>query len=251
MALSFKLKGALPDASAMLPEMQQEPVQTETEREPFGITYRGKNVAVVPVAEYELWGLVVSHNNIESIADIYHDSSSIDTKDLCVVWGSNLVNGDLEKIRFKSGPFFCYYWVPNGAQFRGRELSNNHMITDDKALRAQLADVNIGDQIRFKGALVNYQVEDWQDFWRASSTIREDGGGGACEVVYFEEIEVLQAGTPFWYLLFDLTRLLLVVVPLLWLHTIWIDAQAAKSIYAPEPAFDGPAPDVWPGAIES
>ena len=68
------------------------PEQTEIDDGTFDFTYKGQRVEVEPVADYEMWGLVVSHNNIKSIADIYHDSSSVDTKDLCVVWGDSLRN---------------------------------------------------------------------------------------------------------------------------------------------------------------
>ena len=99
------------------------------------MSHEGRTVRVRPVAEYQLWGLVVSHNDIESVADIYHDSSSIDTKDLCVVWGSNLESGELDKVSFESGPWTCYYRYPEGVRFAGSKMSNNHMITDRESLR--------------------------------------------------------------------------------------------------------------------
>ena len=247
--LAWKCKGGAPAASEIDPALLNEPRQEATEREPFEFTHEGRTVRVRPVADYELWGLVVSHNNIESVADIYHDSSSVDTKDLCVVWGNNLVSGELAKVTFKSGPWTCYYRYPEGVRFLGSEMSNNHMVTDKDSLRSDLDDIRIGDQIHVKGALVNYQVDDWQDFWRRTSTVRTDGGNGACEVFFFDELEVLVPGTPFWYLLFNGTLFLLALVPVIFLHSIWVDSMRLAKVAYRKPAFDGPAPDVWPGEV--
>ncbi len=245
--LAWRNKGSLPPPSEIHPALLDEPLQEATEREPFEFTHKGHTVRVRPVAEYELWGLVVSHNNIKSIADIYHDSSSVDTKDLCVVWGENLRSGEIGKVTFESGPWTCYYSYPEGVRFQSSEMSNNHLVTDSDALRGELDDIRIGDQIHLKGALVNYQVDDWREFWRRSSTVRTDGGNGACEVLFFEEIEVLVPGTPFWYGLFHATLVLLALLTVIFLHTIWVDSmRLAKAAYR-KPAFTGPAPDVWPG----
>jgi len=247
--LAWRNKGGLPGPSEIDPALFKEPRQEATEREPFEMIHDGHTVRVQPVAEYELWGLVVSHNDIRSVADIYHDSSSLDTKDLCVVWGSNLQSGELRKVSFKSGPWTCYYGYPEGVRFAGSEMSNNHLITDKEALRADLDDIRVGDQIRVKGALVNYQLDDWKDFWRKSSRVRNDSGNGACEVLFFEEIELLVPGTPFWYLLFNTTLFLLALVPVIFIHSIWIDAKRMAEAASREPNFEGPAPDVWPEKV--
>ncbi len=243
--LAWKNKGGFPDASEIDPALFEEPRQEATEREPFEMTHEGHTVRVKPVAEYELWGLVVSHNNIRSVADIYHDSSSLDTKDLCVVWGSNLQSGELGRVSFESGPWTCYYSYPEGVRFAGWEMSNSHLITDQETLRADLDDIRVGDQIRVKGALVNYQLDDWQDFWRRSSTARTDSGNGACEVLFFEEIEVLVPGTPLWYLLFQVTLFLLALVPVIFIHSLWMDAKRLAEAASRKPAFAGAAPDIW------
>ena len=201
------------------------------------------------MADYELWGLVVSHNNIQSVADIYHDSSSVDTKDLCVVWGNSLLSEELGKVSFESGPWTCYYSYPEGVRFNGAEMSNSHLVTDQETRRDALDEVRIGDQIRVKGALVNYQVDDWREFWRRSSTVRTDGGNGACEVLFFDELEVLVPGTPLWYFLFHATLFLLALVPLIFVHSIWLDSMRLAKVAHREPAFDGAAPDIWPGEV--
>lgn len=247
--LAWKNKGEFPDPSGIHPALLQDPLQGFTEREPFEMSHEGRTVRIRPVAEYQLWGLVVSHNDIESIADIYHDSSSLDTKDLCVVWGSNLESGELGKVSFESGPWTCYYSYPEGVAFKGSEMSNNHLITDRESLRSDLEEIRVGDQIRVKGALVHYQLDDWRDFWRASSTVRTDGGNGACEVLFFEEIEILVRGTPFWYFLWNATLALLALVPVVFVHSIWLDSKRLAEAARREPAYEGAAPEIWPEKV--
>lgn len=247
--LAWRNRGGLPAPSEIDPALLNAPRQEATERAPFEFAYKGHTVRVRPVAEYELWGLVVSHNDIRSVADIYHDSSSVDTKDLCVVWGENLQSGELGKVSFESGPWTCYYRYPEGVRFLGSEMSNNHLVTDQDALRSELDDIRVGDQIHVKGALVNYQLDDWRDYWRRTSTVRTDSGNGACEVLFFEELEVLVRGTPVWYALFRATLLLLALVAALFLHSVWVDSMRFANAARRKPAFEGAAPDIWQGEV--
>jgi hypothetical protein len=189
-------KGRLDGPAAMLPSLRQEPLQGPTDRKPFTFQYQGKACRVRPIATYELWGLVVSHNDIKSMADIYHDRSSVDTKDLCTVWGGNLTRDDYLRSSFKSGPFTCYVSFPSGVNFDLHGIGNHHLITDDPAVRAAIERVHLGDQVHLKGLLVDYQMDDWEDFWRKTSTRRDDFD---CEVVFVQQIEVLCPGTPGWY----------------------------------------------------
>lgn len=214
-------KGGAIDPGSILPELLQSPKQGTTSRDEFDFEYKGKACRVRPVATYDLHGLVVSHNNIDSFADIYHDSTSVDTKDLCVIWGTTLESTDFHQVKFKSGPWTCYFSYPPGTKFAHDKLGNNHLITDDAAIRDTIDQVRIGDQIHMKGLLVDYQMSDWQAFWRRSSTTRKDND---CEVVFVEDLEILQAGTPGWYLAYRLGWITLILIPIVFLATIWVEA---------------------------
>lgn len=219
--IAWVRKGELVSSTEIEAALLQEPQQEATARRPFAFGYKGQQCRVKPVATYELWGLVVSHNDIESIADIYHDSTSVDTKDLCVVWGGNLERDDFREVEYSSGSWTCYFRYPMGVKFAHHELGNNHLITDDPAIREQIAQVRVGDQIHLEGLLVDYQMDDWQDFWRRSSTVRDDTG---CEVVFVEQLEILQAGTPGWYSAYRLGKGLLVALPILYLVVFWLES---------------------------
>jgi hypothetical protein len=212
-------RGAFVSHTAILPPLFQDPIQTPTTRPPFAFPYKGETYLVHPVAEYELWGLVVSHNNIHSVTDIYHDRASVDTKDLCVLWGTNLTRDDFQQVAYWSDPWSCGFAVPAPLLFSPDHLSNNHLITADQRLRDRIDEVRIGDQIHLKGLLVNYSARRMPHAWRQSSTTRHDRGNGACEVVFVEAIDILQPGTPAWYTIYPIGwwSILLILVLKGWL----------------------------------
>lgn len=209
---AWREKGAFIDYEQVSSDLLQEPIQTPTDLEPFSLSYAGRTYTVVPVADYEIWGLVVSHNDIEGFMDLVHDETSVDTKDICVIWGANLRNNDFHNIEFWSGDYTCYTRYMNSGQFEFDSISNNHLITDAQSLRDMIAGVRIGDQVHVVGSLVNYQeAGSSHNFWRRSSTTRRDSGNNACEVVFVDEFEILQKGTPLWYALYPFAWFMVVL----------------------------------------
>ncbi len=221
------MKGALPSHKQILPPLLQEPIQGTTDRKEFSFAYAGERYRVKPVASYELWGLVVGHNSVGAIWDIYHTSDSVDTKDLGVIWGSNLRDDQFHQVTMWSGSWTINWSYPAGVNFNHSAIANNHLITDNPATRRKIAAVRIGDQIHFKGVLVNYQAGSTPDFWRNSSLTRSDSGGTACEVVFVDEIEVLKRGTPVWYALFTLCA---------WGLPLGFACKVAQIVFWPTPA---------------
>jgi hypothetical protein len=69
-------------------------------------------------------------------------------------------------------------------------LSNNHLLTDDRATKDALMSAEPGDQIRLKGVLAEY-VNAGNGYARGTSLTRDDTGNGACETVYLDEFEIL------------------------------------------------------------
>lgn len=91
----------------------------------------------------------------------------------------------------QSGRF--YYWRYEGSPpipHREIELSsaNMHLIPATKAIEKKLKNLRPGNVVALKGYLVDVQGEGGFR-WRSSLT-REDTGGGACELVWVEALEV-------------------------------------------------------------
>ncbi len=204
--LAWFFKGSLPRVSEILPELEQEPVQKKTTRKKFSFTYRGVSYNVTPVAGYELWGLVVAHNNIGSLADIYHDDNSVDVKDICVIWGDNVQRDDFRRVKFRGDCYVCYFKYPSGVSFDHYQLANNHLLSSDPAVLRRIAAVQVGDQVHLEGLLVNYSPEG-ANWTRKTSTTRKDSEMGACEVVFVENLEILRPGTPGCYAAYRLGKI--------------------------------------------
>jgi hypothetical protein len=229
LGISWKQKSVLPPPEELLPDLSQDPIQAAIFEEDFIFEYLDKEYHVEPVADYELWGLVVTHNNIHSIADMYHDKTSVDIKDLCVVWGDNIESSLYQKLEYSSAPWTCYVEGSRNdyRQFNGSQFSNNHLLADNKNVHDLIKSATIGDQVHLSGMLVNYSPASNPDWKRKSSLVRDDTGNGACEVMYVEQIEILKKANPGWHKVFriskNITLGLLVLMPLLFLLSVYLD----------------------------
>ena len=220
----------LPDSSKMLPVLQNEPIQTKTQSKNFIFKYLKTEYFVQPVADYEIWGLVATHNNIHSIADIYHDKTSVDIKDLCVLWGSNVDSNNYHNIKFSSNAFICSYQTMSreaSSKFDKYKFSNSHLLSNNKTVRNKIRNVRIGDQIYMKGMLVNYAPKTNLRHLRKSSLTRKDTGDGACEVIFVNEIKVLKRGNIFWHTIYENSKRLIIIslilIPLLFVISTYIE----------------------------
>ncbi|MCK5416423.1 hypothetical protein KAI92_03280 [Candidatus Parcubacteria bacterium] len=207
----FKIR-ELPFQNEIVDDLMWEPIQTETDREDFSFVYRDVDYHVKTQADYELWGLVVSINNIGAWYNYYHDENSVNLKDVCVIWGDNLSSNAYRNVKYKSGEWTCYWnWYGNiGGKFYGNKLSNNHLLSDSKEMRDIIKKVRIGDQVKMKGALVDYS-EKGTSYYRRTSLSRDDTNkssrsGGACEVFFVDDIEILKKGMPYWYMAKDWSK---------------------------------------------
>ena len=202
-ALSLYFKDRLPPPDGVFAQLYREPVQT-AENLPGAFTVSKKNVTyrVTPLFHYELYGLVVSQHRSDSLLDISHRrwNDHLNIKDLCVVWGKNIASGVYRRLKFWNRDFTCMCSFPDeetGALFSERHLSNNHILSADDAMRRRILKVRPGDQVHFKGYLASYS-QPANQFFRGSSTVRDDTGNGACETVYVTEFRVLKRANPVW-----------------------------------------------------
>lgn len=196
-------KKSLPNLEQINPALLQEPIQTkESSLAETQFTYREKEYIVKPIADYELWGLVVSVNNIKAWYNFYHDKDSVNIKDICVIWGNNLKDNDYKDVKYKSGEWTCYVsWSGSySGKFEPHALSNNHLLSDDESVRKTIKNMQIGDQVRIKGALSEYAPAG-TDYFRGTSLSREDMGNNACETVFVKEAEIIKKRFPDWKLL--------------------------------------------------
>lgn len=190
-------KDRLPEPNFYGEDYLDEPVQTDTVREEFETQVNGEVYTVIPLFDYELQGVIVSDHNADSFLDIWHHKrwhDFLNQKDLCVIWGENIVSGVYKSVEFSNDSWTC--WVSwrdseTGHRFKMDNLSNNHLLIDNRTVQTALKSAELGDQIRFKGFLAEY-ANKANGFKRGSSTIRGDSGNGACETVYLTDFEIVK-----------------------------------------------------------
>jgi hypothetical protein len=172
------------------------PIQTPTDEAPFNTTAEDQHYTIEPKFDYELYGVIVSYNDADSIFDIWHHDKwkdYLNVRDICVIWGDNVRNGVYLNMKFSNDSWTCWAYWPDqatGKRFDMTALSNNHLLVDDVTVKKALMSAETGDYIHFKGMLASYR-NPGNGFSRGTSTVRTDTGNGACETVYLREFEVI------------------------------------------------------------
>ena len=190
----------LPATIAWAPVLDVEPRQEKVEQPPLDVSYAGVDYRVEPLYRYALDGVVVSyrvHDADHLLHRLWNDHLNV--ADLCVVWGHDAHEIDLHAFEFANGEFTCTFRTHSDAawrSFRVDQISNNHLITADPAIRARIGDVTVGDRVHFEGYLANYSNDT--GFHRGTSTTRTDTGNGACETTYVTAFEIADPAPRGW-----------------------------------------------------
>lgn len=200
--VSFWNRNELPGSIDYVPELQREPVQTPTDKQPFDVEFNGVGYTVAPQYAYDITGMIVSYRHHDGNSRMHALANDhLNMLDLCVIWGDNTANERLHKISFWNGIFTCNVKTRDQQAwdaFDMNQLSNNHLVSGDEFIRRQVKKIKVGDQVRLRGYLSSYTSEGGST--RGTSTTRTDTGDGACETIYVEQFEIVQPATSYWRL---------------------------------------------------
>jgi len=219
---AFMLRNSFPDPVDRQYEPLAPPVQSRSSETGFQTAYGSTGYAVEPLYDYELTGLVVSrafHNAKFGLHRKWNDHLNV--ADLCVVWGHNASTLDLNAFDFWNGQFTCNISTQSSQDwgaFKANELSNNHLLADDDAIREQIQAVNIGDRIHLQGWLSRYGND--QGFSRNTSTTREDTGNGACETIFIRQFEILDSMDNGWRTAYSISLFAVLGTAVTWLVAV-------------------------------
>ena len=198
--VSFWNRNELPGSIDPVPELQNEPAQTASARQPFQVEFNGVNYTVAPEFAYDITGMIVSYRHHDGNSRMHSRANDhLNMLDVCIIWGDNPANDRLHKISFWNGIFTCNVKTRDQQAwdaFDMNQLSNNHLISDDDFIRRQVRKIRVGDQIRIKGYLSSYTNDSGST--RGTSTTRTDTGNGACETIYVEQFKIVEAATSYW-----------------------------------------------------
>ena len=160
-----------------------EPVQ----REVYSSTIREQNgYRISPLASFDIRARVIR-------SERYHFGREADLSpvDLVLGWGAMSDSAVLQQINFSQGGRF-YHWFATTLPVPRRVIethsANMHMIPASGAIARQLKSLRAGNMVHLKGLLV--EVTSQEGFRWKSSLTREDTGGGACELVLVESLDV-------------------------------------------------------------
>lgn len=139
------------------------------------------------LAQYELKARVLSRNNF-SIGK----ESDLSPFDLVLGWGQMSDQNIIDKIKITQSNRW-YHWETESHPITYQEITlnsaNTHVIPSDENIENKFDDVYKGSLILLKGYLVEVTAEGgWH--WK-SSLRRDDTSGGACELFWVDELEIL------------------------------------------------------------
>ncbi|MCD4714687.1 MAG: hypothetical protein K8R73_15515 [Clostridiales bacterium] len=147
-------------------------------------------VILLPKAEYTLKGVVKSKKK-------YSDySSQISDYDLTFAWGELNKDGVDDFIKYSQSGRWYYYKYESGTPVSGdyiaKHSANVHIIHNNKEILEKIKRIDPGDFVVLKGYLVDvdFNKNDNDALWRTSTT-RDDTGNGACEILFVEEVEIV------------------------------------------------------------
>ncbi len=208
---SFFLRDNYRDIDEINPALLKQPKQTQTiQPAPVKFEKDGFQYELTPLYDYQIDALVVSR----MIYDKWYSLSKTDSVfsvDLCLLWGSNITSEVYKNksLFFSQDMRFCFYrWLEGNLPFNEDEVSNNHLVIEDEKIEKIAKNILPGDQVSITGKLVSVVATDSKnanEYSWASSTTRTDTSGGACEVLYVENIEILQKGNPIFRLLYEIS----------------------------------------------
>lgn len=197
-------RNQFPERFTTSPQLEREPTQSPSTTTAITLNFSDVNYTVKPEYRYDIYGLVVSyrhHSGRRMLHKLWNDH--LNMTDLCIVWGTNATQLNLNNLEFWNGQFSCNVKTDNEdtwRQFDLYKLSNNHLISGDNAIREKINGVKIGDRVHIQGELASYFANGQK--LRGTSTTRNDTGNGACETIYVEGFTIEQRMSNIWRILF-------------------------------------------------
>lgn len=139
------------------------------------------------LAEYYIKARVLSRNNF-----LLGKESELSPFDLALGWGPMSDQSVIDKIHISQRNRW-YNWRSDGLPIPKRDVilnsANVHIIPKNEIVEGKFDKVYKGSLIEMNGYLVKITAADG---WRwISSLKRDDTGGGSCELLWVEEVNVL------------------------------------------------------------
>lgn len=199
-AVSWWNRNAFSEPLPWDPALAEPPRQVQVERPAFVAHANDIDYRIQPLYNYELTGLVVSFKRFRPGIGLHERwNDYINVADVCVVWGDNASELDLNRFDFWNLEFTCNVQTDDFAAWQAFDqnaLANNHLLTTDPQVQAVIDDLRVGDILHLRGHLVEYEQPG--GYLRGTSTTRTDRGNGACETIHVEHAQILASMDSDW-----------------------------------------------------
>lgn len=161
-----------------------DPVQTDVTNP---VSWKKDEYTITPLAEFKIIALVLSTNSFS-----FGKASDLSPMDLALGWGQMSNQAIIDGLNIDQSDRW-YHWKAKVPVIPAREINthsaNMHIIPANEGVERTLDELYKGCIIEMKGYLVSVKGED--GFHWKSSLRRDDTGGGACELVWAEELNVI------------------------------------------------------------
>ncbi|MBX9914654.1 MAG: hypothetical protein K2Y25_12235 [Pseudomonadaceae bacterium] len=143
---------------------------------------------IIPLEGFNLEARVLGREDYH-----FDRGAALSPTDLALGWGPMAELPVLDKISISQSNRW-YHWRADELPIPRREIemhsANMHMIPANSTVAATLARVKTGQRIQLSGQLVRIEGQD--GFTWSSSLSREDTGAGACELIWVEQLNLLE-----------------------------------------------------------
>ena len=142
---------------------------------------------IMPLANFSIEGKILSKKRY-----IIGKETQISPVDFAMGWGRMSDNNVVNQLKISQRGRW-YFWKPKKRMPIPRKeiethSANMHIIPANKDIRKKVLKAKKGQIVKFNGYLIRVIGQDWN--WK-SSLSRNDTGGGACEVIYVKNFEIL------------------------------------------------------------
>ena len=184
-----------------------DPVQTKIEKDSFMIQKFGVDIKITKLASYDITGKVeaikdYSSNFFSNFLNFEAENMTnyISPRDLTLSWGpialdenSNSIKADQNYLNSERVVWYTYtdsLKKKYGEEYILSHISNNHVVTLNRDLKRELLKIKQADIVRIKGYLIEVNCSNGIN-WGPSSLLRDDHGFHSCEILYAEDIVIL------------------------------------------------------------
>ncbi len=150
--------------------------------------FKRDNYQITALAEFELEARVLGREDYR-----FDAGAALAPVDLALGWGRMSDEAVLEHVSVSQGGRF-YFWSVERFPIPRREVethsANMHLIPANESVAYRLRKIREGEVVALRGYLVSVRGENGFN-WRSSLT-RDDTGNGACELIWVENLRVIQ-----------------------------------------------------------